>query len=258
MVTRDIPWPAGTPCWVDVSVDDVSRAVAFYSGLFGWDIEIGGDDVGGYSVCRKDDRIVAGISPKMGPPGTPSAWTTYVATEDTDATADKIKEAGGELVVPPMDVLDLGRMALAFDPTGAAFGLWQGRATTGVGLANETGSLSWNEHLSGDFDAAKAFYRAVFGYDYHDVSEGSFRYATLMIDGHEVGGVGQYPADTPAGTPAAWAVYFAVDDTDAAVTAVTSLGGSVVRPIMDSPFGRIGVVADDQGAIFSVITSPNG
>jgi uncharacterized protein len=258
MVTRDIPWPAGTPCWVDVSVDDVPQAVAFYSGLFGWDIEVGGADVGGYSICRKDGRIVAGIGPKMGPPGTPSAWMTYIATEDADATADKITAAGGQLAMPPMDVMDQGRMAIAFDPTGAAFGLWQGRATTGIGLANETGSLSWNEQLSGDFDTAKAFYRTVFGYDYQDVGEGSFRYAMLMVDGHEVGGVGQYPDQTPAGTPAAWAVYFAVDDTDAAVATVTGLGGSALQPVRDSPYGRIGVVADDQGAIFSVISSPDG
>jgi predicted enzyme related to lactoylglutathione lyase len=77
-----------------------------------------------------------------------------------------------------------------------------------------------------------------------------------MIDGHEVGGIGQYPDGTPEGAPAVWSVYFAVDDTDAAVAAVTRLGGSIVEPVRDSPYGRIGVVADNQGAVFSVITTP--
>ena len=256
MVTRDTRWPAGTPCWVDVSVDDVPKAIAFYQTLFGWDIPAGGPEVGGYSIAHLNGRIVAAIGPKMGPPGTPSAWTTYLATDDVDATAAKIKGTGGQLLAEPMDVMSEGRMAIAFDTTGAAFGLWQGGKTTGIGLANQTGALSWNEHISWDFDAGKAFYRAVFGYEYQDVSGDGFRYAMLMVDGHEVGGIGQYPAGTPAGTPAAWSAYFAVDSTDTAVATVLELGGSSVQPIRDSPYGRIGVVADNQGAVFSLITSP--
>ena len=155
-----------------------------------------------------------------------------------------------------MDVMEEGRMAIAFDTTGAAFGLWQGGKTTGIGLANETGSLTWNEHVSWDFDAGKAFYRAVFGYEYQDVSGEGFRYAMLMVDGREVGGIGQYMAGTPAATPAAWSTYFAVDSTDAAMAAAVEHGGSIVQPIRDSPYGRIGVVTDNQGAVFSLITSP--
>jgi predicted enzyme related to lactoylglutathione lyase len=252
MVTRDTPWPEGTPAWVDVTADDVPAATDFYRGLFGWDIESGGPETGGYSICHKDGLIVAGLSPKFGPGPVPSVWTTYLAAGDTDAVAARIRAAGGQLVVEPVDITDSGRMALATDTTGAVFGLWEGRTTSGIGLANETGALSWNEHMSGDFDASKAFYRAVFGYQYQDVSEGDFRYAMLMVDGREVGGIGQHAAEAPPG----WQTYFAVDDTDAAVTAVTELGGSVVQPIRDSPYGRIGMVADNQGAVFSVITTP--
>ena len=123
MVTRDTRWPAGTPCWVDVSVDDVPKAVAFYGALFGWDIQVGGPEVGGYAIAHKDGQIVAGIGPKMGPAEMPSAWTTYLATEDADATAAKIKGAGGQLLAEPMDVMEEGRMAVAMDPAGATFAL---------------------------------------------------------------------------------------------------------------------------------------
>jgi uncharacterized protein len=255
MVTRNTPWPTGTPCWVEVAVDDVPKAIAFYHALLGWDVETGGPDAGGYSICYKDGQIVAGLSPKFGPGETPSAWTTYLAVQDTDTVAGKIKAAGGQLLMEPVDVMDSGRMALATDTAGAVFGLWEGRGISGIRRANETGSLSWNEHFSGNFVASKAFYRAVFGYDYQDVSEGGFRYAMLMVDGREVGGIGQHSADFPA-APAAWWTYFAVDDTDAAVATVAALGGSIVQPIRDSPYGRIGVVADNQGAVFSVITTP--
>jgi uncharacterized protein len=256
VVTRDTRWPAGTPCWVDVSVDDVPKAIAFYGALFGWDIPPGGPEVGGYSIAHKDGRIVAGIGPKMGPAEAPSAWTTYIATDDADLTADMIKGAAGQVLAGPMDVMEEGRMAIAMDPAGAAFGLWQGGNTTGIGLANETGTLSWNEHMSRDLDGSEAFYQAVFGYDYQDMSGEGFRYAMLMLDGHEVGGMGEYPEGTPAEVPAAWGVYFAVEDTDAAVARAVELGGSIVQPIRDSPYGRIGVVADNHGAVFSVITPP--
>ena len=237
-------------------MDDVPRAIAFYQALFGWDIRAGGPEAGGYAIAHLKDRIVAGLGPKFGPPDAPPAWTPYLATDDADVTAGKIQSAGGRLAQGPIDVMEEGRMAVAVDPAGAVFGLWQGGKTAGIGLANETGSLTWNEHLSWDFDMARAFYRAVFGYEYQDVSGDGFRYAMLMVDGREAGGIGQYMAGTPAGHPAAWTTYFAVDSTDAAVAAAVDLGGSVVQPIRDSPYGRIGVVTDDQGAVFSLITSP--
>jgi uncharacterized protein len=256
VVTRDTRWPAGTPCWVDVIVDDVPKAIAFYQALFGWDIPLGPPEVGGYSIAYQDGRIVAAVSPKMAGPDTPTVWTTYLASDDVDATAAKIKAAGGQLLAGPMDVMEEGRMAVAVDPAGAPFGLWQGRNTTGLGVANETGTLTWNEQLSRDMTGSQAFYQAVFGYGYQDMSSDGFKYATLMVDGHEVGGIGEYPESTPAETPSAWGVYFAVTDTDAAMAKVTELGGRVVQPAMDTPFGRIGVVADNHGAVFSVITPP--
>jgi uncharacterized protein len=258
VVTRDTRWPAGTPSWVDVSVDDVPKAVAFYEGLFGWDIQVGGPEVGGYAIAHKDGRIVAGIGPKMGAPDAPSAWLTYIATDDADETAAKIKSAGGQVLAEPMDVMEEGRMAVAMDTAGAAFGIWQGRNTPGIGVANEPHTLSWNEHMSRDFGGSQAFYRSVFGYDYQDMSGEGFTYAMLMVDGHEVGGIGEYPEGTPAEVPAAWGAYFVVEDTDAAVARVVELGGGAVQPIRDSPYGRIGVVADNHGAVFSVITPPAG
>jgi predicted enzyme related to lactoylglutathione lyase len=241
---------------VDVSVDDVPKAIAFYQALFGWNIEQGGPEVGGYSIAHQDGRIVAAISPKMAGPGAPTVWTTFLATDDADATADKIKGAGGQVLAGPMDVMEEGRMAVGMDPAGAAFGLWQGARTTGLGVANEPNALSWNEQMSADFDGSKAFYQAVFGYTYQDMSGDGFKYVLPTVDGHEVGGIGEYPEGTPAGTPAAWRAYFAVTDTDAAMAKVTELGGRVVQPAMDTPFGRIGVVADNQGAVFSLITPP--
>jgi uncharacterized protein len=256
MVTRDTAWGDGTPCWVDLGVADIGKAGAFYAALFGWDVHQGPPEAGGYALCLKDGRQVAGIGPKMGPPEEPSAWTTYLATSNADETAGKIKAAGGHVLVEPMDVMEQGRMAMASDPAGAVFGLWQARAHSGVQLANDPGALTWNENLSRDFDGNKAFYHALFGYEYGDMSDAGFRYATLKIGGTEVGGIGQLDSSFPADVPARWSVYFAVEDTDAAVAKMTSLGGATIRPPWDTPYGRMAVVADDHGAVFSVMMAP--
>jgi hypothetical protein len=133
------------------------------------------------------------------------------------------------------------------------FGVWQARSHTGLGLANEPGSVCWNENFSRDMDGNQAFYHAVFGYEYGDMSTPEFRYATLKLDGKEVGGIGELGGGTPPGVPAHWSTYFAVGDTDAAVATVTGAGGAVTREPWDSPYGRMAVVSDDQGAAFSLM-----
>jgi predicted enzyme related to lactoylglutathione lyase len=253
MVTRNTAWPAGTPCWIDLGVADVPKAKAFYGGLFGWQILEGPPEAGGYSICEIDGDPVAGIGPKMGPADTPTFWMTYLASDNADETAAKVKAAGGQLVMGPMDVMDVGRMFVAADPGGAIFGVWQARAHTGVRRANEPGSLIWSENMSRDYEGNKAFYAAVFGYNYGDIGADGMNYATLDLDGRPVGGIGDIGADRPE-MPANWGTYFAVADTDAAVARATELGGSLVAPAWDSPYGRMAVVRDDQGAAFALMS----
>jgi uncharacterized protein len=255
MVTREEAWPDGTPCWIDLGVHDMAKAFAFYEGLFGWDIQPGPPEAGGYTMCLRAGRPVAGIGPAQAPPGTPPAWTTYIASGQVDGTAGKVKAAGGQILAEAMDVMDVGRMVVAADPAGAVFGIWQARAHIGIGLANEPGTLCWNENLSRDFEGGKRFYRAVFGYEYGDMGDEGFKYATLKAGGTEVGGIGELDSSYPASAPAHWSVYFAVEDTDAAVAKVTDAGGTVARPPVDTPYGRMAAVADDQGAAFSLISS---
>jgi predicted enzyme related to lactoylglutathione lyase len=253
LVTRDAPWPSGTPCWIDLGVKDIGAARAFYGSLFGWDIQPGPPEAGGYAMCLKDGRPVAGIGPGPGAADAPASWTTYIAADSADETAARIRAAGGQLLMEPMDVMDVGRMAMAADPAGAVFGLWQSRTHTGAGLVNEPDTLCWNENMSRDFDGNKAFYHAVFGYDYDDMSAEGFSYATLKLGDQIVGGIGGLGGNIPAATPAHWSTYFAVADTDAALATVAGLGGSVVQPAWDSPYGRMAVVSDDQGAPFSIM-----
>jgi uncharacterized protein len=255
MVTRGSAWPSGTPCWVDLGVSDIPRAGRFYSRLFGWQLQAGPPEARGYTVCLQAGHPVAGIGPQLSPES-PPGWAVYLATDDADTTASAIAAAGGEILTAPRDVLDAGRMALATDPGGAVFGIWQARSHTGFGLANEPGAVCWNENFSRDLAGNQAFYQQVFGYDFGALPDPDFRYATLKLAGTEVGGIGELGSGFPPEVPAHWSTYFAVTDTDAAVATVTAAGGAVQRAPWDTPYGRMAVVRDDQGAVFSLMCLP--
>jgi predicted enzyme related to lactoylglutathione lyase len=255
MVQRDTPWPLGTPCWADLSTTDPDKARDFYGQLFGWHFNVGGPETGNYATADLNGLQVVGIGPLMGDL-TMSVWTNYLASDDLDGTVDGAVRAGGTVIAPAMDVMEFGRMAVLADPTGAVFGVWQAGTHTGFQLANETGSVVWTEAMSRNIDVAKEFYAAVFGYTYEDMSGEGFRYEMFKVNGNVAGGLGQLPAEAPAEIPAHWRIYFAVDDADAAVEQINQLGGSLLQPPQDAPYGRWADVADAQGAAFSVIKVP--
>lgn len=253
MTIRTDPWPAGTPTWVDLGADDVTAATAFYAALFGWEYSSGGEESGGYLLATLDGAAVAGIGPKQDP-GTPSVWTTYLATDDVDASARAVSAAGGQVVAEPFDVMSSGRMAIVADPGGAALGLWQAGDHIGAGRVNEPGTLVWNELHARDEVAARAFYAAVFGYEYRDVGGEAFVYATFTRAGDraEVGGILR-DAELPAGAPDHWLTWFATGDVDASAARAEELGGKLRVPVSDTPFGRATVVQGPQGEVFGLI-----
>src|SRR3954463_2898435 len=109
MPTRNTPWPNGTPCWIDYGASDVNAAKDFYGRVFGWQFTGGDPEYGGYLIATRNGESAAGLSPLMNPTDSP-AWTTYFAADDARATADRIREAGGMVVVEPMDVQPMGTL----------------------------------------------------------------------------------------------------------------------------------------------------
>jgi predicted enzyme related to lactoylglutathione lyase len=136
----------GTPSWVDVASPDVEVSVTFYGGLFGWEYASAGpvEETGGYGMFTLRDKLVAGIVPLQNPQQ-PPVWNTYVAADDADATVAAATEAGGQVAMPAMDVMEAGRMAVLIDPVGAFVSLWQAGGTTGAQLVNEPGTFGWSE-----------------------------------------------------------------------------------------------------------------
>jgi predicted enzyme related to lactoylglutathione lyase len=202
-------------------------------------------------------KNVAGLGPLMNE-AQPPAWTTYVSVVDADATVAKVKDAGGMVFVEPMDVLDVGRMAIFADPTGAVIAVWQPRAHIGADLVNEPGTFCWNELATRDIETAKKFYEAVFGWGGDTNAFGPGNYTEWKVGERTVGGMMEIGEHMPAEMPAHWLVYFAVADCDATVDKAKELGGAVFVPPTDIPPGRFAVLADPQGAPLAVMKLAEG
>jgi predicted enzyme related to lactoylglutathione lyase len=242
----------GTPSWVDHATQDIGASNAFYGSLFGWEADDQGEEMGHYTLLRKGGKTVAGNMPAMGE-GQPSVWITYVSVEDADAVVARAVAAGAMVFAGPMDVSDIGRMAVLADPTGAAIGVWQPKTFIGAELANEAGAFAWNELNTRDLAASKAFYTEVFGWEASDAGMEGMDYTEWKLGERSVAGMLPMPDMVPAEVPAHWLVYFGVADTDATVATATELGATVLVPATDIPPGRFAVLVDPDGATFAVI-----
>lgn len=252
-------YAAGTPSWVDLMTTDQNGAVDFYGEIFGWQTEISGAEMGNYGMAMKGEHPVAGIGPMPDGPPFPPSWSVYISVDDVDAIVATAMQAGGQVVAPVMDVAGegqhLGRMAIICDPAGAVTGLWEPHDHRGSGVAHEPGSFTWHELLSRDPQASRDFLGAVFGYSWEPMEGAPMEYHVAKLDGKVVLGAMAVPPDMPADVPSHYNTYFAVADTDETVAKAIAAGGAALAQAFDSPFGRMAVLADPQGASFSIVAA---
>ncbi len=272
-------YPAGVPCFVDTIQPDPEAAMAFYGGLFGWEFDdvMPADSPGRYFIARLQGLTVAAIGGPLDPSAATAGWNTYVAVESADATAARIRDAGGRVVAEPTDVLDAGRMGVFADPTGAVFSVWEARKHIGAQLVNEPGTWVLKDLNTRDPEAAGAFYRAVFGWEVESFGMGDSSFTMLRLPGYgeflragdpeildrqegdgapagyadAIGFLIELTDEHPADVPAHWGVTFATDDADATASRAEALGGTVVVPPFDAEPVRMTVLTDPQGAQFT-------
>lgn len=278
---------AGRPAWVDLLTPGRSEAMAFYRELFGWTFSAsstltadGSEPLsplcGSYTVGLLHGTPVAGLSDAKpspeGFPAPPTAWTTYLPSLDVDVDAERIEAAGGTVLVGPLGVADRGRMVVAADPTGAAFGLWQPVGAFPDDRPVEAGAPCWHECVTGDPSAAAAFYERLFD---HDISRTrpaqsagtpaprhALRPAGAPAEPGRPGPDNPEPerpagrvsgAPLPADMPPSWLAYFAVEDADGVAARAGTLGAAILEGPHDSPHGRLARIRDPQGAVFAIL-----
>lgn len=249
--------PVGAPCWIELFSSDTDKARAFYGELFGWTSEQMGPEYGGYINFSKDGVRVAGCMLNDGSQGVPDFWTTYLSTDDAQKTCDAAVANGGELHLAPMQVMELGTMAMVADPGGAAVGVWQPASHAGFEVIGEPGAPNWFELQTRDYDGAIAFYRNVFRWDTHTASDTpELRYTILGEGEQQRAGIMDGSAYLPEDQRPFWAIYFGTASTDASLERTVALGGAVVDPAVDTPYGRMATATDPTGTIFKLLENP--
>ncbi|MDZ5662279.1 VOC family protein [Nocardioides sp. S-58] len=273
METQQRTYPAGVTSWVDLEQPDLGATQAFYGGLFGWQFEVVGG--GEYVIARLDGRDAAGLGEGD---GDGSAWTTYVAVDDADATTARVAAAGGTVVEPVGVVGSAGRMAVVDDPAGARFRLWEAGHRLGAQVTNAPGSWNFSDLHGVDADTVERFYADVFGWVVTDVGFGRMirrpgygdhvaatvdpgiheRQAGVSVPDGFADAIGWIVARDPEESPH-WHVTFTVADRDAAAADVVRLGGTVLASD-DTDWTRTARVRDPQGAqlTLSQFSPPSG
>ncbi|MGW3340302.1 VOC family protein [Streptomyces sp. NPDC001009] len=243
----------GTPCWADAMFTDLEGAKRFYGEVLGWTFGESSSEYGNYTQAYADDKAVAAIVPPMPGQEGQSQWCLYFASPDAAATAGKIRENGGEVLMGPMPVSDFGTMVIAREPSGAVFGVWQGGAHEGFEATATPGAYCWAEVLTREPEKTDAFLSGVFPYRVKEMADEHIDFRLFDVGADAVLGRMRMGEEFPPEVPSYVSVYFTVDDCDAAVARATE-GGAVLRfGPMTSPFGRFAALTDPQGANFSVI-----
>jgi len=244
----------GAPCWIDLSATDTGVARAFYTRLFGWTADEPDPEFGGYFMFKHGDVPVAGCMPAM-PDGPHDVWASYLTAEDAQKTLEAATAHGGQVIVPVMQVGDAGTMGMVADPGGSTIGVWQPGQFPGLTQVGEVGLPSWFELHTNDYDTVVAFYRDVFGWTVEVAGDQpGFRYSVLNHDGNQLAGI-MDASDWGPAAPMGWNIYFWVADADAALAQVEELGGSVIVPAEDTPYGRLATAADPAGARFRLMAA---
>ncbi|MER8041508.1 VOC family protein [Streptomyces sp. NPDC094032] len=246
----------GTPVWTDAMFADVEGAKSFYGDVLGWTFGESASEFGNYTQAYRGGKAVAAVVPPMpGQDGEPqSAWCLYFASPDVETTAEKIKAAGGTLVMEPMRVGTFGSMCLAQDPAGVVFGVWQAGDHEGFEVEGESGSYVWAEVFTREPAKSDAFFTEVFDFGSKKIKDEHMDYRVFDLGADPVlGRMVMSAEDFPAEIPSYIQIYFAVDNCDKAVESAERAGGRKVFGPMDSPFGRFAAIVDPQGAAFAVI-----
>jgi predicted enzyme related to lactoylglutathione lyase len=245
----------GQFCWYELLTPDPEGAKAFYEEVVGWTVKPMGDD---YAILEAQGSAVAGVmalNDEMRAMGVPACWTGYIFVEDLEASIGRLEKLGGKLKRPPAEIPDVGRFAVATDPQGAVFCLFQDTQNTTAPEVDPAtpGRCGWRELMAADGETALAFYCEMFGWakDMAVDMGPNGTYRLFAIHGRQAGGMMTKPDQCPEPY---WGYYFNVDSATAAADRLIGDGGKVLMGPMEVPGGQWIVQAvDPTGAHFAVI-----
>jgi len=248
--------PTGRFVWFEYVSKEAEKAQAFFGELFHWKTKQAPMPQGPYTMIALGNDTIGGyLQPPAGAPQH-AHWLAHLQVANAQETANKVTALGGKIAKQPFKVGDVGTMAVAVDPLGAAFALWQpAKPEAEAGdYKGVDGSWVWNELCTEDPDKSVAFYKAIGGFDVETMKmEGSGpgpnRYEILKSDGKGRGGIMKM-----SGVPQMWMPYVKVANTDATVVKAKQLGATFKMPAETMPgVGRLAVLVDPLGAPLGIL-----
>lgn len=241
----------GKPCWVEVATGDPAGSAAFYGALFGWEFRVGED---GYRVAIADGTPVAGLYTPQGEQ--PQQWTLYLTVHDTENTAARVRQLGGEVLAEPREIPGQGKLLVAADPSGGPIGFWRQDRGWALGTGFP-GAFTWAELCTWDGEAADAFYTALFDFETTQIGDGTvYDYTTWSMNGEDVLGRLRMGKEFPRDRKPYWMVFFEAAPeigVDELARLARANGGTVAVAAFDTPYGRTAVLRDPRGAEFTVL-----
>ena len=244
----------GSFCWAELATSDTASAKKLYTGMFDWTVLEHAMPQGIYTIFQSEGNDVGAMHGGL-QPGVPPNWAVYFSVTSVDESSAKIASLGGKVVAGPFDVMDKGRMAVAQDPQGAMFSLWQPMKHPGATHGGPLNQISWPELTTPDPAGAVAFYTGLFGWKTKpETGAGTAEYVEWINAGKHIGGLMPMRGNEWHGVPSHWMIYVTVADCDRSAAKAQELGGKICIPPNDIPnVGRFAVINDAQGAVFSVI-----
>jgi hypothetical protein len=243
----------GTFCWTDLATTDQKAATKFYTSLFGWEVQerpVGnGETYTMFFVQGKEVCALYSMMEDQRREGIPPNWMAYVSVENVDETVRKIQSSGGRALSMPFDVMDVGRMSVVQDPTGAVFAVWQPKRHIGARIQEVPGSVCWRELMTQDQAKAQKFYSSVFGWTTDAETFSKMEYTLIKKGDDGIGGMITIP-----GVPNCWITYWIVEKCVQTAENTKKLGGQIMKEPTKIPnVGTFAILRDPQGAVFAVM-----
>jgi uncharacterized protein len=186
--------------------------------------------------------------------GVPPHWMLYVSVENADRSVAKAAQAGGTVLAPAFDVMDVGRMAVLQDPTGAIFSLWQPKSHQGTTITGDN-TFCWADLSTPNPERAGKFYADVFGWQLVKDDKDPSGYIHIKNGENFIGGIPPATHRNP-NAPPHWLIYFQVANAEGATEKAAQLGGKILMPARKMEnVGTWSIVADPQGAVFALFKS---
>jgi uncharacterized protein len=245
--------------WYELHTPDAAAAAAFYSPVLGWSTQDAGIPNRKYTRVCVERTPVGGLLEKAATgftSGEGARWMGYIGVHDVHLYSKLVLQAGGVVHRAAEEIPGVGTFAVAADPQGAIFTLFQppaGMTRPEQPAACTPGMPAWHELAATNQELAFQFYTGLFGWtkaDAFDMGPDSV-YQIFAAGSQPIGGMMTVP-NPPHG--AGWLFYFSVQEIGAAIDRVKQNGGVMLYGPSVVPGGQqIAHCRDTQGAFFGIV-----